>query len=79
MKFNQFSKKEQEIRSYLLADAFAGFSGMGLHTFVVQTTPLKMPGANSNRTLEKVLNLMSVSIRKVFVTDSYTSHIVSFS
>ncbi|WP_298544578.1 hypothetical protein [uncultured Aquimarina sp.] len=76
MKFNQFSKKEQEIRNYLLADAFAGFDGIGLHTSVVNTTPVKMPNANGTTALETVLNLTSMHIREVLVTDSYTSHIV---
>jgi len=76
MKFNQFSKKEQEIRNYLLADAFAGFSGIGLHTSVVNSTPVKMPSVNGNMSLEKALNLISMNIREVLVTDSYTSHIV---
>ncbi|MFD2562742.1 hypothetical protein [Aquimarina rubra] len=76
MKFNQFSKKEQEIRNYLLADAFAGFNGIGLHTSVVNATPEKMPNVKGTTTLEKMLNLTSMKIRKVLVTDSYTSHIV---
>ncbi|MBW1297861.1 hypothetical protein [Aquimarina litoralis] len=79
MKFNQLSKKEQEIRNYLLADAFTGFVGIGLHASVVNTTPQKMPSADSNKTLEKALDLMSISFRKVFITDSYTSHIVGIS
>lgn len=76
MKFNQFSKKKQEIRNYLLADAFAGFDGIGLHTSVVNTTPEKMPSVNGIAELEKALNLLSKNICKVLVTDSYTSHIV---
>lgn len=76
MQFNQFSKKEQEIRNYLLADAFAGFDGLGLHTSVVTTIPVKMPNAKGTTALEKALNLTSMHIREVLVTDSYTSHIV---
>ncbi|WP_299443631.1 hypothetical protein [uncultured Aquimarina sp.] len=76
MKFNQFSKKEQETRNYLLADAFAGFYGLGLHTSVVNSTPGKMPTVNGNIALEKALKLISMNICEVLVTDSYTSHIV---
>ncbi|WP_299260019.1 hypothetical protein [uncultured Aquimarina sp.] len=76
MKFNQFSKKKQEIRNYLLADAFAGFDGIGLHTSVVNTTPRKMPNTIGTTELEKALNLISMNIREVLVIDSYTSHIV---
>ncbi|WP_027395329.1 hypothetical protein [Aquimarina latercula] len=76
MKFNQFSKKEQEIRNYLLADAFAGFDGLGLHTSIVNPTPVKMPNAKGTEILEKALNFTSMNIREVLVTDSFTSHIV---
>ncbi|MDH7447753.1 hypothetical protein [Aquimarina sp. 2201CG14-23] len=76
MKFNQFSKKEQEIRSYLLADAFGSFYGIGLETSVLNTIPGKMPNVNGNTGIEKALHILSMSIREVLVIDSYTSHIV---
>lgn len=79
MKFNQLSKKEQEIRNNLFTDAFAGFVGIGFCTSVVNTTPPKMPSADSNKILEKALDLMNTSFRKAFIADSYTSHIVGIS
>jgi len=64
MKCNQFSKKEQEIRNNLIAEAFCSFCGIGLHTSVVHTTP------------PTVIDIMGSKTRKKVLLDSYTSHIV---
>ncbi|KAA1246813.1 hypothetical protein [Aquimarina sp. RZ0] len=63
MKFNQISKKEQEIRNYLLVEAFGSFCEIGLYTSVVKTTP------------EKAIDFMSMNPREVLLTDKFTSHI----
>ncbi|MHA7058668.1 hypothetical protein ACWGOQ_0015695 [Aquimarina sp. M1] len=76
MKFNQFSKKKLEIRNYLLTYTFAGFDGIGLHTSVVNATPVNVPNTKGMTALETKLKLTSINIREVLVTESFTSHIV---
>ena len=62
MKYNQFSKKGQEDRNHLLADAFGCILGLDLYTSVVYPLPETMTESTGIIRLEEVLSC----IRKNF-------------